>query len=281
MQKLFIIDGHSLFYRCYHAPFAELTASDGTPTKGTYLFTDILIKMLDAQKPDYLSIVFDSRNIPLYKNQIYPEYKQNREAKPPEVYAQIKQTQDICRAFGIHTTIAEGYEADDLIASITKKFAWDLEIAIVTGDKDLGALLEYSNVRLFDAHETEFINAEKFEHKKGFPPHFVESVLAFMGDSCDNIPPVGGIGLKGAIKLLSDYKNIHNLKYYAEEVEGKTGDRLRECIENGTLDRNIKLTTLDRNIKLDITLDMLKFNGLNFTGVKEIFTKLGFKKWMT
>lgn len=279
-EQFYIIDAHSLFYRCYYAPFTDLTAPTGEPTKATYMFTRILIKLCRVKAPAYFAIAFDSDRRKLKRCQVYPAYKGNRKAPDEGVLIQIKRVRDLCKLLGPCCIRQAGYEADDIIASlVTQYVSDDVHATVVTQDKDLGALLVDRRVRLYDPHTESFTDYDAYHANKGCRPEHVETTLALAGDSTDNIPPIGGIGVKTACQLLEKYKSLKGVLRHQAELAPRVRSQLAKVTKDGTLERNLMLATLVRDVDLGISATDLAFDGLDIPSAKSVFEELGFRRW--
>jgi DNA polymerase I len=279
-EQFYIVDGHSLLYRSYHAPFGNLAAPDGTPTKAIYLFTKAIMKLCRTKRPAYLVIVFDSKSSAEYRKNTYHAYKGNRKPQEPDFAIQLRWVKRICRAWGICVIVAHGFEADDVIASLTvQKVSDDVHVTILSGDWDLQALVFDRRVRVYDPYKEEFINAHSFRRKNGFRACSVEDYLMMVGDSADNIPPLGGFGDKTAIKLLRVYKYLRCIVYDMENLPGKLEEKMKDAVDKGRVRRNCLLASLRRDLAVDVTDEQLEYNGLNRKAAKPLFKQLGFKRW--
>ncbi len=240
--QIYLVDGSGYIFRAFHA-LPPLTRSDGVQIGAVLGFTNMLIKLLREQNPDYLVVIFDAAR-ENFRNQIYPAYKANREETPPELIPQFSLIRKACEAFDVPHIEKEGYEADDLIA--TYAHSQPGEVTIVSSDKDLMQLVGGS-VRMLDPIKNRMIGVEEVKEKFGVPPEQVVDVQALAGDSSDNVPGVPGIGVKTAAELILAYGNLENLLSKAGEI--KQPKRRESLIEHAEMARISKeLVTLKDDV---------------------------------
>ena len=221
-KTLYIIDGHAQIYRAYYARINDLSSPTGEPTKATYVFCQMLLNMIRNRNPDYLAVVLDADEGHVFRNDIYPEYKAQREPPPEDLPPQAERIVEIVRAAGIPTLSLAGFEADDIIATLTCQLADDdLEIYVVSRDKDLEQLLN-EHVALFDPMKSVVITPDRLVKTKGWRPEQAIEAQMLMGDSVDNIPGVAGIGPKTAATLLAKYGSVRAIIDHADELTPKT-----------------------------------------------------------
>lgn len=212
--QIYLVDGSGYIFRAFHA-LPPLTRPDGVQIGAVLGFTNMLIKLLREQNPDYLVVVFDAAR-ENYRNKIYPAYKANREETPPELIPQFSLIRQACEAFNVAHIEKEGYEADDLIA--TYAHSQDGDVTIVSSDKDLMQLVGGS-VRMLDPIKNRMIGVEEVLEKFGVPPEKVVDVQALAGDATDNVPGVPGIGIKTAAELINAYGTLENLLNNVQEIK--------------------------------------------------------------
>ncbi len=240
--QIYLVDGSGYIFRAFHA-LPPLTRADGTPVGAVLGFTNMLIKLLKEQSPDYLVVVFDAAR-ESFRNEIYPAYKANRQETPPELIPQFSLIREACEAFDVPFVEKEGFEADDLIA--TYAHSQPGEVTIVSSDKDLMQLVGGA-VKMLDPIKNRLIGIQEVEEKFGVPPEKVVDVQALAGDSTDNVPGVPGIGIKTAAELILNYGNLENLLSRAEEIKQP---KRREALINHAEDARIskKLVTLKDDV---------------------------------
>lgn len=271
-EKLVVIDGFNFLFRAYYA-VRSLTRSDGFPTNALYGFTQMLLKVIEDVHPQYLVVAIDTPRT--FRHDIYPDYKGHRKEPDDEMLQQIPLLEPLVQAFGIQTLKLENYEADDLIAACAEKFAGDLEVVIVSSDKDLMQLVN-DNVYMYDTMKDLFIHEEQVKDKFDVTPDKVIEVQSLIGDSSDNVPGVKGIGPKTASKLINEFGTLESLYENIEQVE-------REKLKNNLIENkelafiSKRLVTLDRETPLDKTLDELIYQP-HPQSTEEFLTKMEFNR---
>jgi DNA polymerase-1 len=287
-KTLTIIDGHSQIFRAYYAPFRDLTSPTGEPTRATYVFCTMLLKLLAAKHPDYVAMAIDGPADKLHRRQVYSEYKATRKPVPEDFRPQEKRIFEIVRAMGIPILEAEGHEADDILATACEKLASDdLDVVLVSRDKDLDQLVN-DHVVLYDPMNEETFDAEAIEKKKGYTPDQAVEIQTMMGDSSDNIPGVPGVGPKTALQLIAEYGSADGVLQEArrrkdlptKELTGKLkGKLLERILEAGEeIDLSRRLVTLDRDVPVELPLDDMQYDPAQLAGVRKLFAELGFNR---
>lgn len=281
MGKLLLIDGNSLMHRAYYA-IPTLTTSKGVPTNAVYGFTNMLFRLLKEEKPDFIAVAFDKK-APTFRHLEFEEYKATRAKAPEELLGQFSILKEILSAMNIKFLEIEGFEADDVLGTLSKKAEEEgLFTLIVTGDKDaLQLLSEKTHVMLTKKGitEMEVYDPEKFVNKYEFNPQFLPDMKGLMGDASDNIPGVPGVGEKTAIKLLKEYQNLENL-YNAlsaegdERVKGKLKDNLLAYKEQAL--KSKRLATIIRDIPLNLDFNELKIKVPDREKLINLFRELEF-----
>ena len=224
-MKLMVIDGNSLINRAFYG-IRMLTTKDGQPTNAVYGFVNILLKLLDEEKPDALCVTFD-RKAPTFRHLAYEGYKAQRKGMPDELAAQLPVLKDVLAAMNIPRYELDGWEADDLIGTIAARdTAAGWETVIVTGDKDsLQLVSDATRVKLVSTRmgqtTTKEMTPETFREAYGFDPVHIVDLKALMGDTSDNIPGVKGIGEKTAMDLIQRYQSVEAIYADVEGVEAK------------------------------------------------------------
>ena len=275
-ETLYVIDGHSQIFRAYYAPFGDLTSPTGEPTRATYVFCSMLLRFLADKNPQYLAMAVDGPAKKLHRRAEYPEYKITRKPTPEDFHPQAERIIQIVEAMGIPVLEAEGFEADDIMATIVQKLASaKMKVVLVSRDKDLDQLVG-KNVVLYDPMKDELIDAAAIEESKGYPPEKAIEVQTLTGDSTDNIPGVPGVGPKTAAKLIAKYGTADQVLKHADEQTPKLKENLLAA--GRTIELSRKLVTLDRHMKMDLSLAGMKFSGLQGQAVRPIFAELGFTR---
>ncbi|MHC4870720.1 MAG: DNA polymerase I [Planctomycetota bacterium] len=271
-KKIYLIDGHAQTYRAFYA-IEGLRSPDGKPSGAVYGFTRMLIDTIEKHKPDYLAVVFDSKG-PTFRHEMYSDYKGTRKPPPPELIEQLEPIKETVKAFNIPIYQLPGYEADDIIGTFALKGkAADLDVVIVSGDKDLAQVLQ-DKITLYDPRKDLFTSAEDFSAKRKITPDKLTDIMGLWGDSSDNIPGVPGIGEKGAVDLILKYGSLENLLEKSSEIKGKRGEKLRDNIENARLSK--KLATIDFAVPLEIDIEDCILSDADNQKLLEIYTDYGF-----
>jgi DNA polymerase-1 len=219
VRRWVLIDVANCLYRAFFAPFPPLRTSDGTPTKAVYVFGTMLRKLLREQQPDAIAMVMDPPGGG-FRREIFAGYKATRDAQPEELSQQIPLARELASAWRIPMIEVPGYEADDVIATLTRQAPDDVEVVIVSTDKDLMQLVG-GRVTLLDTMKDRRIGPAEVEERFGVPPAQLLDVRALVGDSSDNIPGVKGIGEKGAAELVREWGSLERLLENAESVKAK------------------------------------------------------------
>ena len=260
-DRLILVDGSGYIFRAYFAIREDMTRSDGTPTKAVFGFSNMLMKLMDdllnESETELIAVIFDAGRA-TFRNDIYPEYKANRDAPPEDLVPQFELVRDATRAFNVACVEMKGFEADDLIATYARMGReQDLKVTIVSGDKDLMQLVG-DGVEMLDPMKQRMIGPEQVVEKFGVMPEKVIDVQALAGDSTDNVPGVPGIGVKTAAQLLDEYGDLETLLKRAEEI--KQPKRRQNLVEHADLARISKqLVTLRDNVPVDVSLEEFRW----------------------
>lgn len=276
--KMLLIDGHSLAYRAFYAlPLENFTTSSGQHTNAIYGFASMLMNLIRDEKPSYIAVAFDvSRKT--FRTEMFPEYKANRAATPDEFRSQLSYINELVNAFQITSFEMEGYEADDLIATITQKCSAEFEILICTGDRDSFQLINKHVTILYPKKgvtDLARIDPLALKERYGLTPEQYPDFAALRGDPSDNLPSIPGVGEKTAAKWIIDYGSLTNLVSKVDEIKGKAGESLRSHLA-GVL-KNRELTQLRRDVPIDIDSQSLLWRGVDLTSSIQLFEKLEIK----
>lgn len=278
-DKLVILDGNSLMNRAFYA-IPLLTNSQGVHTNAVYGFINMLLKIKEDIKPNYIVCTFD-KSAPTFRHEAYKYYKAGRKKMPEELREQFPILKDLLSKLAIEIFEIEGFEADDLIGTLSK-FAEkkDIEVYIVTGDKDALQLATDTTKVLFTKRgvtEREIYDRQKVIDEIGVTPQEFIDVKGLMGDPSDNIPGVPGIGQKTALKLIKEYGSVENVLNNIENLKGKKlKENLIENSEQAIFSK--KLATIITNVPIDMDLEKIKSKDeYDVDGVREIFMNLQFK----
>ncbi len=272
--RLFIIDGSSYIFRAYYA-IRPLSTSKGIPTNATYGFTQMLLKLLKEEKPEYLVMVFDTEK-PSFRKKEYEAYKANRQAPPEDLLPQFDYIKKAVRALNIPLLEAPGFEADDIIATIVRKILPNnFSAVIVTGDKDLMQLVN-EHVQLLDTMKDKRTGLEGVAEKFGVGPDRVVDVLALSGDSSDNVPGVPGIGLKTATQLIQKFGSLDELYEQLNKVPGKKQEILKKFRDQAYLSK--RLVTLCDEVSVSGSLEDFVRREPHAEECRKLFEELEFHR---
>ncbi len=248
--NLYLVDGSSYIYRAYYA-IRHLSNSKGEATNAVYGFTKMLQTLIKQEQPDHLAVIFDAKG-PTFRKELYPEYKANRSAMPEDLVPQIPLIKEVVRAFRLPMLELQGYEADDIIATLARRYAaLGLDVTVVTGDKDLMQIVS-DRVSLLDTMKGRRSREPEVIERFGVPPRQVLEVLGLAGDTSDNIPGVPGIGEKTASALIQEFGDIENLLANIDQVKGKKRqENLREFADQARLSRRLADLVYDLPVEID------------------------------
>lgn len=277
-KSFYIIDGHAQIYRSYYAPFRQLNSPSGEPTRATHTFCQSLFNLIRTRRPDYLAMVLDVSDRTVFRCDIYPDYKANREPPPEDLPPQADRIIQIVQAMGIPVFRKEGFEADDLLATIAQRLAnEDVDLYLVSRDKDLDQLIS-DRVFLFDPMKDEVLDRGKLMETKGYTPEQAVDIQTLSGDPTDNVPGVVGIGPKTAAKLVAKYGSARAVLDHATELTPKQCENVLAFAEQMPITR--ELVTLRRDVPFDFSLRNCRFTGVPLQAVRPIFEELGFNRLM-
>ena len=278
-KRLLLIDGHSMAYRAFYAlPAENFTTASGQHTNAIYGFATMLLSLLSSEKPTHVAVAFDvSRKT--FRSEIFPEYKANRAKTPDEFRSQMSYLHELVSAFGITQFEVEGYEADDVIATITKRAEKEgAEVFICTGDRDSFQLVNDKTTVLYPKRgvsDLARMTPDAVQEKYGMSPTQYPDFAALRGDPSDNLPSIPGVGEKTAAKWVVEYGSLQELLSNVDKVGGKVGQTLRDSIDN--VIRNRELTQLVAEVPLDLSIDALAWSGVDENLTNPLFDRLEFK----
>jgi DNA polymerase-1 len=282
MPRLFLLDGTALLYRAHFAMARSgLSTPEGQPSGATYGFALTLRKLLEDEKPDHIAVAFDPPG-PTFRHKKFKAYKATREKIPEELVDQLPWVRELVRAHGILIYEVPGFEADDVIGTLTRQAeARGHDVRIVTGDKDFMQLIS-PRVKLYNVFKQDaavVIEDEKSVREKfGTDPEHVIDVLAIMGDASDNVPGVKGIGEKGAAKLIQQFGSVAGVLEHLDEVKGKAREYIERDREQMLLSR--ELVTIATDVPLSPGLDAIGAPAPDAKSLRAFFGKLGFQSLM-
>lgn len=278
MKKIVLVDGNNLLFRSYYATAYTgniMRNKEGFPTNGVYGFVNMINKIISDEKPEYMMVAFDIGKT--FRHEKYERYKDGRRETPDDLKVQFPVAKKILTAMGIKYLECAGYEADDIIGTISMWCEKDpeYEALIVSSDKDLLQLIsDETVVKLLKTKDYIWMDKKTFNDTYGFDPIHMIDLKALMGDASDNIPGVKGIGEKGAIKLVSEYKTIDNIYENIDKIKGAMQIKLIDGKEDAYYSKD--LVTIYREVPLDITFDDLLYKGENADELIDIYNDLGF-----
>ncbi len=252
--RLLLLDGHSLAYRAFFAlPPENFSTTTGQPTNAVYGFTSMLINVLRDEQPTHVAVAFD-RGEPTFRHEQYVEYKATRKETPADFRSQLSLIFEVLDVLGIRRLSVPGFEADDLIATLATQAADDMDVLIVTGDRDALQLVTPDVTVLYTMRgisEMARFTPEAVEAKYSLTPAQYPDFAALRGDPSDNLPGIPGVGEKTATRWIAEFGSLAQLVDRVDEVKGRAGDALREHLA-GVL-RNSQLTRLVRDVPLEVT----------------------------
>ncbi len=279
-DKLVLIDGHSILNRAFYG-LPPLTNSEGLPTNAVYGFINIMNRILEEEKPQYLAVAFDL-HAPTFRHQMFDEYKGTRKAMPEELRRQVPVMKDVLASMEIPVITKEGYEADDILGTLAKKAEMQgMEVTIVSGDRDLlqlatdHVLIRIPKTKGGKTIIEDYHRADVLEHYQVTPRQIIE-LKALMGDTADNIPGIPGVGEKTAAKIIAAYGSIENAHDHLEEIKpNKAKESLREHFDLAVLSKKLATICTDSPVELDF--DAARIGILYTESAYDWFKRLEFK----
>lgn len=282
-EKILLIDGHSILNRAFYG-LPDLTSPEGLHTGAVYGFLNILFRVLEEEKPEYLAVAFD-RSEPTFRHQKYPEYKGTRKPMPEELKEQLPLLQEMLAAMGITTISLAGYEADDLLGTLAKRSEEKgMDVTVLSGDRDLLQLASKKTLiripktakgqTLIESYHED----EVLEHYQVTPSQIIE-LKALMGDSADNISGIPGVGEKTATRLIKEYGTVENAYAHAEEIPQKRArESLLEHYELAQLSRELAAICTDSPV--EFSCEDAKVGDLYTKEAYELCRKLDFRSFL-
>ncbi|KUK32980.1 MAG: DNA polymerase I, partial [Thermotoga sp. 47_83] len=284
MARLFLFDGTALAYRAYYALDRSLSTSTGIPTNATYGVARMLVRFIKDHiivGKDYVAVAFDKKAA-TFRHKLLETYKAQRPKTPDLLIQQLPYIKKLVEALGMKVLEVEGYEADDIIATLAVKGLplFD-EIFIVTGDKDMLQLVN-EKIKVWrivkGISDLELYDAQKVKEKYGVEPQQIPDLLALTGDEIDNIPGVTGIGEKTAVQLLEKYKDLEDILNHVRELPQKVRKALLRDRENAILSK--KLAILETNVPIEINWEELRYQGYDREKLLPLLKELEFASIM-
>ncbi len=276
-KRLFLIDGNSFCYRAYYA-IRGLTNSKGQPTNAIYGFVTMLNKIIKDNTPDMFAVAFDMKG-PTFRHKKYEEYKIHRKPMPDDLVSQMPYIKKLVNAYNIPIYELEGYEADDVLATIAKKAEEkDVETFIVTGDKDALQLID-SHIKIYSTHKEGLVyDAKKVKEFYGVEPEKMIDIMGLMGDATDNIPGVPGIGEKSAVELIGEFGTLENLLSNIDKVKGEAKRKtLKDNEKLAILSK--ELAVLDTQVPIKVDFKDLELKAPDEEMLLELYKELEFKSF--
>jgi len=278
MSHLLIIDGHAVAHRAYHS--IPPMNNGGEPLNAIYGFYSMLLGSIDFLKPDYLCVCLDLPG-PTFRNVEFMGYRAKRAPTDYDLVSQLKILPKTLEESNIPTFSMGGFEADDLIGTLSKKLfkkKFIKKITIITGDKDLMQLVNRKVSLYMPIHglsDNKLFGKEEVTERLGVPPNQVIDLKALMGDTSDNYPGVSGVGPVVATNLLNEYQNLDNIYKNIQKIKPIIAQKLIKDKENAYMSQ--KLATIITNIPLNLKLKDLKFTQKNISALSDLFLKYNFK----
>ena len=278
-DRLLLIDGHSMAYRAFFAlPAENFTTATGQHTNAIYGFATMLISLLRDEKPTHIAVAFDvSRKT--FRTEKYPDYKANRAATPDEFRSQMSYLHELVGAFGISQFEREGFEADDILATLASRAESEgMDVIICSGDRDCFQLVTEKITVLYPkkgVSDLARMTPEAVLEKYGMTPSSYPEFAALRGDPSDNLPSVPGVGEKTAAKWVVEYGDVSNLIANIDKISGKVGESLRSNID--IVLRNRELTQLIHTVPLETQIEDLHWTGINESKILPLFDLLEFR----
>ncbi|QIC07755.1 DNA polymerase I [Brevibacillus sp. 7WMA2] len=282
MSHFVLIDGNSIANRAFYA-LPLLSTSQGLHTNAVLGFTTMLLKVIDEMKPTHILVAFDAGKV-VFRHSEYTEYKGGRAKTPSELSEQFPLIRELLDAFSIKRFELEGYEADDIIGTLTLRAEEEqIKTTVITGDKDMLQLVSpnvSTAITRKGISEIELYSTEEIFEKYGLKPEQIIDLKGLMGDSSDNIPGVPGVGEKTALKLLHQFSSVEEVLANIEQVSGKKlQENLRNNVEQAKMSKS--LATIMRDIPVDISIADSQFTGYEPDKLIEFFKKMEFKSLLS
>ncbi|MEM7356332.1 MAG: 5'-3' exonuclease H3TH domain-containing protein [Acidobacteriota bacterium] len=280
-HTIHLVDASPYIFRGYFSIPSKMVGQSGLPVNAVYGFTQFLLRLIEQEEVTHLGLAFDKSLTTSFRNEIYPDYKAQRELPPPALEAQLDWCQEVGEALGAAIYVDLRYEADDLVGTLCRQLEADgHELVVVTSDKDLAQLVN-ERVTLLDFAKDERYDAAKVEEKFGVRPEQIADYLGLAGDSVDNIPGVAGVGAKTAVALLSALGSLEAIYERLDEVPSlpirgakSLHKKLVDQREQAFLSRQLATIAIDAPATAD--LDELSLDGADPELVDPLFEELRF-----
>lgn len=273
-NTIYLVDGNSYIYRAYHA-IGYLSNSKGLRTNAVFGFTKMLLKLFDDRNPEYAVVALDSKG-PTFRHEIYDQYKATRPPMPDDLVEQLPYIRSIIQWLGVKMIEMPGYEADDIIGTLSKKGEEKgFNVVVVTGDKDFRQIIS-DRVSLWDTMKDKVTDLNALHDEYGLEPYQIIDLMGLSGDTSDNIPGVKGVGEKTALTLIKDFGSLEKVYEHLEEItKKKLKENLETSRDNAVLSK--RLVTIDCDVPLDCDTADLKINEPESVKLSDLFRELEFK----
>jgi DNA polymerase-1 len=278
-KNLLLVDGSSYLYRAYHA-MPDLRNAQGEPTGAIYGVINMMRKLAQEYRPDYMACVFDVKG-KTFREDLYEAYKANRAAMPEDLAAQIEPIHEAVAALGWPVIGVTGVEADDVIGTLARLAQEQgIQTIISTGDKDLAQLVT-DDCTLINTMNGEKLDPAGVVHKFGVSPEQIVDYLMLVGDTVDNVPGVSKVGPKTAVKWIDAYGSVNNLVTQADEIKGAVGNNLRQAIDQFDLTRALLTVKTDCELPQEVTvISELSPKAADTGKLTQIYERYGFRSWL-
>lgn len=279
MSHFLLIDGHAILHRAYHA-LPKLRTPGLGPVNAVYGFSTMLLKSIKELKPNYLAVCMDPPG-PNFRNDLYIAYRANRKPTDPDLISQFPLTHELLKNLKIATFMKKGYEADDLLATLAKKFLKlksDSQVTIITGDKDLMQLVTKKVKLLMPVRglsTTQTFGPKEVREKLGVKPAQVVDLKALMGDPSDNYPGIVGVGPKTATTLLTEFKSLDNIYKNLDKIKPNLKEKIEKSKEDAYLSQ--KLAQIIDTVPLKFSLKKTHWEEKKLQNFKTAFQKFNFR----
>ncbi len=277
MAKFILVDGNSIANRAFYA-LPLLSNSSGLHTNAVYGFTTMLLRLIEEEKPTHFLVAFDAGKV-TFRHEGYKDYKGGRAKTPPELSEQFPLIKELLKAFRIPQFELPGYEADDIIGTLSRLAdEQGMDVIVVSGDKDM---LQLASDRVTVAltrkgiSEVERFDPEHIRETYGLTPQQIIDLKGLMGDASDNIPGIPGVGEKTALKLLHQYGTVEEVLAHAEQIGGKMKEKLEQYADDARMSK--QLATIFREVPMETGWDDLRFTEYDKEALSQLFRKLEFK----
>lgn len=270
--RLYLLDGSSYIYRAYYG-YRDLTTAAGMPTNAVFGFTRMLLNLLQEYNPEHLAVVFDRPREETFRRDLYPDYKANRDTTPDDLLLQVPYIKQAVAALNIPALEATGFEADDVIATLARRYAAEgVEVTVVTGDKDLMQIVD-ERISLLDTMKDIRSGPAEVVERFGVAAEQVPDVLGLAGDTSDNIPGVPGIGEKTAAELVQRFGSLEKVLEWKNLVNGKKRkENLRAYADQARLSKT--LATVRYDVEMAVTLTELQSQPPNLQKLLPLLREL-------